>query len=287
MKTKLINLIKNLSPSDIFKLIGLFYLVFLNIFIVKASPELIFLQLILFNMLLGRVSNTTFIKDWGLLIAGLVFYEFLRGFADNYSPFYGSLLFIIAEFEAHNPLLINITTFLKSIFLYNPLLLNICIFFYSIYFFYTFIIGYFIWVRYREKFNAFKYRFLLLTYIGLLFYFLVPTAPPWMYFMDTDKRALFGDTINSSFTFLSIYRYFVFGNPVAAYPSLHVGWTTFTSAFLVRELGRKYLVSFIIPIMVGISVIVTNEHWIIDVLAGLFFGILINYVFKSQYQKQS
>jgi hypothetical protein len=113
-----------------------------------------------------------------------------------------------------------------------------------------------------------------------LLFFFIPTAPPWMVNEIKNigiERILYGNTIMRQFNVFSLYQYFIYGNAIAALPSLHVAWPTYTSLFLVKTTKSKiYYLFLIIPIMIGFSVVLTAEHYVLDVLAGFLLAFYVN-----------
>ena len=253
------------------------YLVFFNIFVLKLTPELLFLQFLIITVAFKRSQKSQFIKDWIIYIALFLLYEFLRGVVDDISPFYNYVLYWAHYAEAiifpELP-----TLFLQKYFLNNLPVLYVSFLFYTSFFYYPFVIGYVIWVNKRELFHMYFKHFMIVSYIGLLFYFILPTAPPWFVNNSIElgiNRSIFMDSIINTFKGFAFFSYFVNGNPVAAYPSLHTAWTAFTSFFIIEHFGKKYWFTIIVPIMVGFSVVLTGEHYVIDVVAGLLLAYLI------------
>ncbi len=102
--------------------------------------------------------------------------------------------------------------------------------------------------------------------IGLAIYFWFPAAPPRLMphlgFVDTMERFSDVSYQNESMG--------AFANPFAAVPSLHFGWAlvigiTFVWMFrhpLLRAFG------FALPILQGIAIVVTGNHFFLDAFAG-------------------
>ncbi len=258
------------SRFGLYVLLG--YIFFLNVFVIRTTPEVLALEFLIVALLVRGLGATAFFKDWIPFIGLFVLYEFLRGYADDLSPFYYQTLYVVHHLES-NIFPVLPTIFLQKLFLQNSVLLDISLFFYSSFFYYSFAVAFLIWIFRRGDFKDYFKRFMFMTYVGLLFYFLFPTAPPWFVGKTLGSglgldRPIYEDTVLASFSGLSVYAYFVGGNLVAAMPSMHTAWTFFTSAFLVKRYGKKMLPSFIVPIMVGFSIVLTAEHYLLDVVAG-------------------
>jgi membrane-associated phospholipid phosphatase len=66
-----------------------------------------------------------------------------------------------------------------------------------------------------------------------------------------------------------------------AFPSLHVGWPTILtiSGGLNKYLGIIYI------IWISIAAIYSSHHWIIDVLSGILFAIILGMLGKYFIEK--
>lgn len=219
-----------------------------------------------------------FFKTWILFIGVFVLYEFLRGFADDLSPFYNSTIFGVYYMEK------TFFGILPTIYLQrhippDSLITHVGVFFYTTFFYYSFLVAFLIWLRDPEKFSSYFFKFTLLTYIGLALFFLVPTAPPWFVSQKLGfevTRYLINNSILGAFSYLRIYAYFVQGNEVAALPSLHVAWPLFSTVFLVKNYKSKWLyLLFIIPAAIAFCIVLTGEHYVIDVLASVILVLLL------------
>ena len=118
-----------------------------------------------------------------------------------------------------------------------------------------------VYLRRHEAFSRFRNTILLANVVGLLGFWLMPTAPPWMF---PDKG--FVDGVNHSSALLQ-----TFGNSYAAMPSLHAADALIVGWFLVstsRTIWAKVLWAFW-PLWVWFCVIATANHYVLDVLAGI------------------
>lgn len=136
-----------------------------------------------------------------------------------------------------------------------------------------------LWATNRQRFRAFRDRFLTLTAAGLATYVLLPGAPPWMA-SDADligpvrRVGLRGLSPLGLHTADALVRYGArFGNAVAALPSLHAGWAALISLFLCRSAGRRWwplLLAY--PLWMGAALVISGEHYIVDVLLGYAYA---------------
>jgi len=118
-----------------------------------------------------------------------------------------------------------------------------------------------VYLRRHDGFRRFRNTILLANVIGLVGFWLMPTAPPWMF---PDKGFVAG--VNHSSALLQS-----FGNSYAAMPSLHAADALIVGWFLVatsRTLWAKALWA-LWPVWVWFCVMATANHFLLDVLAGI------------------
>lgn len=139
-----------------------------------------------------------------------------------------------------------------------------------------------LWVRNRGQFRAFRRRFLTLTATGLATYMLVPAAPPWM----ASEQGLIGPVQRVGLRGMdvlglglgrSVIRYGAqFGNPVAALPSLHAGWSAAIALYLASRSPRwAWPLLAVYPLWMGFALVVAGEHYVVDVLLGYAYAGLV------------
>jgi hypothetical protein len=119
----------------------------------------------------------------------------------------------------------------------------------------------------RSRYALIRNAFLVSAVIGLLVYWVYPVAPPRLLggygFVDTMQRY-------SSLSYQAeSLKPFV--NPYAAVPSLHFGWSLLIGIGLVLTLRSPlgWLLGAVLPVLMLVAVIVTANHFIFDILAGL------------------
>lgn len=121
--------------------------------------------------------------------------------------------------------------------------------------------------RYRRGSYAFIRNMAILSWSGgLVWYALQPVAPPRL------LESGFTDTVSSQ-TFFDLDSAFIraFYNPVAAMPSLHVGMAPVVAWALIALTPHRWTkaLGFAYPILVSISIVVTGNHFILDIAGGL------------------
>lgn len=275
-KNKLIKKFNKADISDISLAVVLVYISVLNLFVIHTTPEIIFVQLLFLLFLFKKSRSKNFVKTWMPFIALFVLYEFIRGFVDDYSPFYSHTLYVVYNLE--NSIFKTLpTTYLQSSFLNNQIVINILLFFYMSFFYYSFFVAFVVWAKTKKLFSLYAKGFLFLSGIGLLSFFLIPTAPPWFVSEELGvkiSRLAFENTLLTNYAGVTLYRYFVYGNAVAAMPSLHTAWPAFTSLFLIKHFHKKiFYISLLVPLMISFAVVFMGEHFLLDVFAGWLFAI--------------
>lgn len=121
--------------------------------------------------------------------------------------------------------------------------------------------------RYRRDAYAFLRNMAILSWTaGVTWYALQPVAPP---------RLLDGpvaDTVSDD-SFIDLNSGFIeaFYNPVAAMPSLHVGMAPVVAWALWKLTPFLWskLLGLLYPVLVAVSIVVTGNHFILDIAGGL------------------
>ncbi|HEY2311279.1 MAG TPA: phosphatase PAP2 family protein [Gaiellaceae bacterium] len=123
-----------------------------------------------------------------------------------------------------------------------------------------------VYLRRHDGFIRFRNTILLANLIGLLGFWLMPTAPPWMF-----PGKGFIDGVNHSSALLQSL-----GNSYAAMPSLHSADALIVAFFMVstsRTIWAKALWA-LWPVWVWFCVIATANHYLLDVLAGITVAVV-------------
>jgi membrane-associated phospholipid phosphatase len=132
-------------------------------------------------------------------------------------------------------------------------------------------------LRDPERFPSSALRMYTVFDVGAIFYWAVPTAPPWWaaaegYFADRQpvqvRRMMieygplfWGDRWGALYDVLG-------GNPVAAMPSLHFA-TSLMAAHLLSEVDPVAgAVGWGYATMLGLALVYLGEHYLIDLIAG-------------------
>jgi hypothetical protein len=126
-------------------------------------------------------------------------------------------------------------------------------------------------VRRRPGYRQARNAILVATAIGLIGYWLLPTAPPRLLdagFIDT--MAAFSDVGWWGQAASAPRGMEALSNQYAALPSLHVGWAVWVALCLSRHSNRRLVRRWvwIYPALMTVVVMATANHYLIDALAG-------------------
>ncbi len=131
--------------------------------------------------------------------------------------------------------------------------------------------GIWLFVVHNERYVLFRNAILMAGAIGLLMFNLFPMAPPRL--MPLSYGMV--DTL-SLFQKVNYHSAGAFVNPYAAMPSMHIGFNLLLSLAIAsacsgmrppwRVLGLA--VSSVLPIVMAMAVVVTGNHYILDIVAG-------------------
>jgi membrane-associated phospholipid phosphatase len=134
------------------------------------------------------------------------------------------------------------------------------------------IIGLWLLWRHPQTYTLVRNAFIVSAVLGLVCYMVFPVAPPRLVsgygFVDT--MLLYSQV---SYQAQSLKP---FVNPYAAMPSLHLGWAVLCGAgvFLVWRDVRGLVVGMALPLLMGLAIVLTANHYILDGVAGLVVAVI-------------
>lgn len=101
--------------------------------------------------------------------------------------------------------------------------------------------------------------------IGLVCFALYPVAPPRLFAPDQ-----FFDSLGELSASYQILQNPKVTNQFAAVPSFHVGWNLLAAVAVWRatRLRPLKLIAAVVPVLMTISVVLTANHWVLDIVAG-------------------
>ena len=132
-------------------------------------------------------------------------------------------------------------------------------------------------LRHRERFGRSASRIYAVFDIGAVFYWAIPTAPPWWAALHGDfedgqavhmRRMMieygeqfWGDRWGDLYDVLG-------GNPLAAMPSLHFA-TSLMAAHVLAETGPVAgVLGYSYTALLGLALVYLGEHYVADLIAG-------------------
>lgn len=130
-----------------------------------------------------------------------------------------------------------------------------------------------IWLFYfhREKYALFRNAFFIAGAISLVAFNVLPLAPPRL------LPGSFGavDTLRM-FSNVNYETSGAFVNEYAAMPSLHIAWNLLISLAIASTTQNRYVrfACAALPLLMATTVVVTGNHWILDVAAGYAVGMI-------------
>jgi len=220
-------------------------------------------------------KTRTFIDDWIPYILLLISYDALRGVADRFG---GRVIFQAPIFL--EKLLFN--GVLPTAWLQEKLLIpGVCswldqasIIFYMSHFMTLMVFSYFLWIQDRNRFKHFRAAVLVTSYMALITFLIIPVAPPWLAAEEGFINALeeVGASCTKIYTAFQTIYLMVNSNPVAAVPSLHLGYPWLIMIYAFKYYRWKSLPFFILPLGVGFSAVYMGEHYVVDLLAGIIYA---------------
>ena len=253
---------------------------------ISITPDRLFLYLLFAAIIIGR--GKTFLRDWVPFLALLLGYEMLRGFADSFFKVNVENLVIWekALFFGFVP-----TQVLQDIFYRSGQIGFIDIgatIFYFLHFPLPLVTAFFLWIKNKSHYYRFVIALILLSFTGFVTFLLFPAAPPWYAANEglisvTKITNLAVDHLGWSWN-ISYYYQRLNPNPVAAMPSLHAAYPMLV--LLALRAYKKKLFWFFLPypFFVWFSIVYLGEHYVIDIIAGVFYAVAA-YYFVYHFEK--
>lgn len=129
-----------------------------------------------------------------------------------------------------------------------------------------------IWWKFPERYRPLRNGLLLTNVAAMVIFWLVPTAPPRLL-----NPAVYVDIVGQSHSFGSWHTgtLATAANQLAAMPSMHLGWATWSALAAWRILPRRWWtwLVWIYPVVTAVDVMATGNHYLSDAVAGVvLFG---------------
>lgn len=142
-----------------------------------------------------------------------------------------------------------------------------------------------LWWRNRRLWISYVARVVVLSFAGVVTYVIFPEAPPWL----AAQHHIIGPVQRLSargwdwFDARSVHTLLgaaqkAGSNPVAAMPSLHTGFAVLVAMFIARQLTSRWrYLLYAYPALMGLALIYTGEHYVIDVVAGAVYAVVASF----------
>jgi len=119
-------------------------------------------------------------------------------------------------------------------------------------------------IRHREQFTVARNALLLSGGLALIVFAAFPVTPPRL----ADPGIT--DTVAVHTNAYRVLQPPAFTNAYAAMPSLHCGWDLLVAGVLASTFASRWIraVLAVIPVLMAASVIITGNHYFVDILAG-------------------
>jgi membrane-associated phospholipid phosphatase len=127
-----------------------------------------------------------------------------------------------------------------------------------------------LFLRVPEGYRLIRNAFFISGAIGMLFFVGFPVAPPRLV-----PGPGFADTVAEySYAYRALQPPSLV-NRFAAFPSLHLGWDLLVGIALVGYGSRVWvrLAGIAMPLLMSVAVVLTANHWLIDVAGGVVVGL--------------
>ncbi len=228
----------------------------------QFSLGLLFLALVPPTVFLGR--TTKLVREMTPFIVLLLSYEALQGVAGTVAS--GRIVQLVPHNGTSASSLIGTV---QTVF-YSPSLTDSMSVLYGLHFPLVMGSSVLLWYSNKVLYQRYVYSLVASSYISLLFYLLMPSAPPWYTGVATNLLDSGGVQFGASTLISSLDNAgeWIESDKLAAFPSLHAAYVVLFCYFTLKL--RKSYGLFSVPLTIGVlfSTIYLGQHYIIDLVAG-------------------
>lgn len=234
----------------------------------------------------GHRKLVRVVLDWLPFTAVLMVYDISRGLATSVDMPLHENDIVVAERWLFGG---NIPTVWLQDHLYDPGVVHwydfLATLVYTTHFLATPVLAAVLWIRNREIWVSYISRVIALAFAGLVTYVLFPEAPPWMAARDNLIDPVSRLSARGWIWLHAGNLHEVLenaqkdgSNPVAAMPSLHTAFATLVALFLAARIrSRLRYLLYLYPVAMGLVLIYTGEHYVLDIVAGIAYALGIHY----------
>jgi len=220
-------------------------------------------------------NGRSFVKDWAPFLSFLVLFDACRGYVFHVTKLFDRSVYMSYAIDLERLVLLGrvgpvwmqekFGHFGDPTFLDRTLILV-----HSSHFLFFLLFGTVVWYWRRIEFEDFKLSVLLVMFLGILGYALVPTVPPWMASQEFGVLPEIHRIFNSLYNVgLPRLQDALDTNPIAAMPSLHVAFPALLTMIAFRTWGLAALPILAYLFIMLFSLLYGGEHYVVDEIAGL------------------
>jgi membrane-associated phospholipid phosphatase len=233
----------------------------------------------------GRLRTVArVVIDWAPLFFILAAYDSLRGQADKWFP-----INVTPQIHADQFLFGGtVPTVQLQHALFTPGHPHVwdyaAFFVYLTHFFAALFVAALLWKFAYPRFRRFAALIVAVSFSAFATYALFPAAPPWLA-SQTHDLAPTAKIVDEIWTHLGLQNGASLlsargheANPVAAIPSLHAAYTLLLMLFFWRSAGRWRWLLPLYPLAMAFSLVYTGEHYVIDILLGWLYAVVVYFV---------
>lgn len=134
------------------------------------------------------------------------------------------------------------------------------------------------WFTSKKVFNGYAYSIILTSYLALITFILVPTAPPW--FVGTAKNLIpdAGSLLPSGLQSVQQILMAIESDKFAAFPSLHGAYVTLLTVYSFRVSKKWGILALAIAGGVLFSTIYLGQHFVMDLAGGVVYSLAAIFV---------
>jgi len=134
------------------------------------------------------------------------------------------------------------------------------------------------WFTSKKVFNGYAYSIILTSYLALITFIVVPTAPPW--FVGAAKNLIpgAGNLFPSGFQSIQQVLMAIESDKFAAFPSLHGAYVTLLTVYSFRVSKKWGIVALAIACGVLFSTLYLGQHFVMDLAGGVVYSLAAVFV---------
>jgi membrane-associated phospholipid phosphatase len=128
------------------------------------------------------------------------------------------------------------------------------------------------WFTSRKVYSEYAYSIVLTSYLALMTFILMPTAPPWFVGPAQNLLPAGNSMLPSAMQTVQQALMTIESDKLAAFPSLHGAYVTLFAVYAFR-VGKKWgLVALIIAGGVYFSTVYLGQHYVMDLVGGAVYS---------------